>query len=206
MFDFGRLQRSCWSIAADCFGTRAPVIENQNGERMRELLTESNMVALNTFFLGDPYTWTKVSGKPARLNYICASAELLADTRWAGVRRNIGVRVGSAEDHWPVVAEVNLSIGVFREHLKRIVLRDDLDVGPLCTALTTDVADAARTCFMKGKDEPRKDRISGDSWQLIKWAQILRVDLRVSRTKLLHSMRGSGPSLTMVPLTSGLVL
>ena len=42
------------SIAADCFGTHAPVTENQNGERMRELLTESNMVALNTFFPGEP--------------------------------------------------------------------------------------------------------------------------------------------------------
>ena len=197
------------SIAADCFGKHAPVTENQNGERMRELLIENKMVALNTFFPGDPYTWTKVAGRPARLDYICASAELLTDTRWAGVRRDIDVRVGSAEDHWPVVAEVNLSIGnsgkierkqsvsvdrnlvrdswrvlEFREHLERIVLRDDLDVGPLCTALTTDVADAARTCFMKGKDEPRKDWISGDSWQLIKWAQILRADLRVSRANI----------------------
>ena len=157
------------SIAADCFGTHAPVTENQNGERMRELLTECNMVALNTFFPGDPYTWTKVAGKPARLDYVCASAELLAHTRWAGVRKDIDVRVGSAEDHWPVVAEVNLSIGnpgeikrkenvavdrnlarddwrvlEFRERLKHIALRDDLDVGSLCTALTTDVADAAR--------------------------------------------------------------
>ena len=192
------------SIAADCFGTHAPVTENQKGERMRELLTESNMVALNTFFPGDPYTWTKVAGRLARLDFICASAELLTDTRWAGVRRDIDVWVGSAEDNWPVVAEVNLSIGnlgkikrkkgnlvrdnwrvsEFRERLERIVLRDDLDVGPLCTALTTDVADAARTCFMKGKDEPRKDWISGDSWQLIKWAQILRADLRVSRANV----------------------
>ena len=38
------------SIAADCFGMHAPVTENQNGERMRKLFTESNMVALNTFF------------------------------------------------------------------------------------------------------------------------------------------------------------
>ena len=45
-------------------------------------------------------------------------------------------------------------------------------------------ADAARTCFMKGNDEPRKDWISGDSWQLIKWAQILRADLRVSRANI----------------------
>ena len=107
-----------------------------------------------------------------QIGYICASAELLTDTRWAGVRRDIDVRVGSAEDHWPVVAEVNLSIGdpgeikrkqnvavdrnlardklrvlEFREHLERIVLHDDLDVGSLCTALTNDVADAARTCF-----------------------------------------------------------
>ena len=79
-------------------------------------------------------------------------------------------------DNWRVLE--------FRERLKRIALRDDLDVGSLCTALTTDVADAARTCFMKGKDEPRKDWISGDSWQLIKWAQILRADLRVSRANV----------------------
>ena len=37
---------------------------------------------------------------------------------------------------------------------------------------------------MKGKDEPRKDWISGDSWQLIKWAQILRADLRISRANV----------------------
>ena len=78
---------------------------------------------------------------------------------WAGVRKDIDVRVGSAKDHWPVVAEVNLSIGnpgeikrkqnvavdrnlardnwrvlEFRERLKHIALRDDLDVGSLCTA------------------------------------------------------------------------
>ena len=79
-------------------------------------------------------------------------------------------------DNWRVLE--------FRKRLERIFLRDDLDVGPLCTALTTDVADAARTCFMKGKDEPRKDWISGDSWQLIKWAQILRADLRCSRANI----------------------
>ena len=194
------------SIAADCFGKYALVTENQNGERMRELLIESNMVALNTFFPGDPYTWTKVAGRPARLDYICASAELHTNTKWAGVRRDIDVRVGSAEDHWLVVAEVNLSIGdraetkrkqntvidrnlsrdnwrvlAFREHLEHIVLRDDVDVGSLCTVHTTDVADAARTCFMRGKDEPRKDWISCVSWQLIKWAQSLRTELRVAR-------------------------
>ena len=41
-------------------------------------------------------------GRLARLDFICASAELLTDTSWAGVRRDIDVRVGSAEDHWPV--------------------------------------------------------------------------------------------------------
>ena len=104
------------SLAAVCLRGHAPVTENQNGDRMRELLTENNMVALNTFFPGDPYTWTKVSGKPARLDYICASSELLAATRWAGVRKDIDVRVGSAEDHWPVVAVVHLSTGEPREN------------------------------------------------------------------------------------------
>ena len=69
------------SIAADCFGKHAPVTENQNGERMRELHTENNMVALNTFSPGDPYSWTKVSGRPARLDYIRASSELLGSTK-----------------------------------------------------------------------------------------------------------------------------
>ena len=77
----GEFNARVGSIAADCFGRHAPVAENQNGERMRELLTENNMVALNTFFPGDPYTWTKVSGRLARLDYICASSELLAATR-----------------------------------------------------------------------------------------------------------------------------
>ena len=86
---------------------------------MRDLLTENNMVALNTFFPGDPYTWTKVSGNPARLDYICASSELLAATRCAGVRKDIDVRVGSAEDHWPVVADVHRSIGEPRENKRK---------------------------------------------------------------------------------------
>ena len=63
-----------------------------------------------------PYTWTKVSGRPARLDYICASSELLAATRWAGVRKDIDVRVGSAEGHWPVVADVHFSKGEPREN------------------------------------------------------------------------------------------
>ena len=62
------------STAADCFGKHAPVTENQNGERMRELLTE-NMVTLNTFFPGDPYTWSKVFGRPARLDKIFVPAQ-----------------------------------------------------------------------------------------------------------------------------------
>ena len=90
--------------------------------------------------------------------------------------QNVAVDRNLTRDNWRVLE--------FRERLKRFVLRDDLDVGPLCTALTTDVADAARTCFMKGKDEPLKDWISGDSWQLIKWAQILRADFRVSRANI----------------------
>ena len=91
-------------------------------------------------------------------------------------KQNVDVDRNLVRDNWRVLE--------FREHLERVVLRDDLDVGSLCTALTTDVADAARACFMKGRDEPRKDWISGDSWQLIKWAQILRTDLRVSRANI----------------------
>ena len=84
------------SIAADYFGRHAPVTENQNGERMCELLTEDNMVAINSFFPEDPYTWTKVSGRPARLDYICARSELFAGTRWAGVRKDNDIGVASA--------------------------------------------------------------------------------------------------------------
>ena len=91
-------------------------------------------------------------------------------------KQNVAVDRNLTRDNWRVLE--------FRERLKHIALRDDLDVGSLCTALTTDVADAARTCFMKGKDEPRKDWISGDSWQLIQRAQILRADLRVSRANV----------------------
>ena len=143
------------------------------------------MVALNTFLPRDPYTWTNVAGRPARLDYICASTELLTDTRWAGVRQDIDVGASSTEDLWPVVTELHLSIGdsgeikrkktvsvdrnllrdswrvwKFQKRLEHIVLRDDLDIGSRCTALTTDVADAARDSFMKGRDEPRKDWIS----------------------------------------------
>ena len=88
--------------------------------------------------------------------------------RWAGVRKDIDVRVGSAEDHWPVVADVHLSIGEPRENwrkqsasidrnlvhdqqrvlnfqnrLEHVVLRDELEIEPLCSALTADVANAA---------------------------------------------------------------
>ena len=62
------------NIAADCFGRHAPVTENQNGERMRELLTGNNMVALNTS--QEIPTLGRVSGKPATLDYICASSQL----------------------------------------------------------------------------------------------------------------------------------
>ena len=192
------------SIAADCFGRHAPVTENQNGERMRELLTGNN-----TFFPSDPYTWTKVAGRPAILDYVCASSELPAATRWAGVRKDIDVRVGSAEDHWPVVADVHLSIGeprenrrkqsasidrnlvhdlqrvlIFQNRLEHVVLRDELEIEPLCNALTAEVANAAIDCFRKCHDVPRKDWISGHSWSLIKWAQSLRTDLRNARANV----------------------
>ena len=106
------------SIAAGGFGKHAPVSENQNGERMRELLTEINIVALNTFFPGDPNTWTKVSGRHA---FICASSELLAATRWTGVRKDIDVRVGSAEDHWPVVTSRSESQEKTKECKQRLL-------------------------------------------------------------------------------------
>ena len=50
----GDLNARVGSIAAGCFGKHAPVTENQNGKRMRELVTENNLVALNTLFPGDP--------------------------------------------------------------------------------------------------------------------------------------------------------
>ena len=131
-------------------------------------------VALNTFFSGDPYTWTKVSGRRARVDCMCASTDLLAATRWAGVRKDIHVRIGSAEDHWPAVADVHLSIGEPRENkrtqtvsidrtfvhdqkkcgtsqnqLEPVVLRGELEIGPPCSALTADVANAAIDCFKK---------------------------------------------------------
>ena len=170
----GDFNASVRNTAADCFGNHAPVTENQNGERMREMLIENNVVALNTFFLGDPYTWTEVAGRPARMDYICASTHLLIATMWAGVRKDIEVRVGSAEDHWPIVADVYLSIGESREnkgtqtvssdrslahdqqrvwnfqhHLDHVVLCEGLEIGPLCSALTADVAEAATACFKR---------------------------------------------------------
>ena len=172
---------------------------------MRELLTENNMVALNTFFLGDPYTWTKVAGRAGQLDYICASTDLLAATRWPGDRKDIDVRIGSAEDHWPVVADVYLSIGEprenkrtqtvsidrnlahdqqrvwnFQKHLEHVVLHHELEIGPLSSALTADVTNAATVCFKKGQDEPRNDWISANSWWLIKWAQSFRTNLRTA--------------------------
>ena len=95
-----------------CMFVPCPVAENQNKERMSELLPENNMVALNTLFARDPFTWTKIAGRPSRLDYICASTELLATTTWAGVRKVIDVGIGSAEDHWPGVADVCLQIGL----------------------------------------------------------------------------------------------
>ena len=50
-------------------------------------------------------------------------------------KQNVAVDCNLTRDNWRVLE--------FRERLKHIALRDDLDVGPLCTALTTDVADAA---------------------------------------------------------------
>ena len=164
----------------------------------------------STLSSGDPYTWTKVAGRPARLDFICASTDLLAATRWAGVRKDIDFRVGSAEDHWLVVADVSLSIGESREnkrtqtvsidrnlvhdqqrrvwnfqnHLEHVVLRDELEIGPLCSALTADVANAATACFMKGQDDPRKNWTPGNSWWHIKWAQSLRTDLRNVRANV----------------------
>ena len=44
--------------------------------------------------------------------YIRVSTELLATTKWAGVRKEKDVRIGSAEDHWLVVADVRLQVGL----------------------------------------------------------------------------------------------
>ena len=60
-------------------------------------------------------------------------------------------------------------------------MRDELEIGPLCSALTADVANAAIDCFRKCYDVPKKDWISANSWSLIKWAQSLRTDLRNAR-------------------------
>ena len=57
-----------------------------------------------------------MAGRPGRLDYISAMAELLAATRWAGVRKDIDVRIGCADDHWPVVADVRLQIGQSKEN------------------------------------------------------------------------------------------
>ena len=65
-----------------------------------------------------------------------------------------------------------------------MVLRDELEIEPLCSALTADVANAAIDCFRKCQDVPRKDWISGHSWSLIKWAQSLRTDLRNARANV----------------------
>ena len=117
--------------------------------------------------------------------------------------------MGSAEDHWLVGADVHLSIGDPRENrrkqsasidrnlvhdqqrvlnfqnrLEHVVLRDDLEIEPLCSALTAEVANAAIDCFRKCRDEPRKDGLSGHSWSLIKWAQSLRTDLRNGRASV----------------------
>ena len=149
----------------------------------------------------------KVSGRPARLDYICASTDLLAATRWAGVRKDIDVRVGSARiigllllmcifrlesrektkerKQCLLTATLfmtNKECGTFRINWSMLFLRDELEIGLLCGALTADVADAAIDCFnKKGQDEPRKGWISGNSWWLIKRAQSLRTDLRIAR-------------------------
>ena len=72
----------------------------------------------------------------------------------------------------------------FQNQLEHVDLRDELEIEPLCSALTADVANAAIDCFRKCQDVPRKGWISGHSWSLIKWAQSLRTDLRNARTNV----------------------
>merc|ERR1712079_455378 len=57
------------SIEASCFGPICPENENDNGGRLRRLLTETNMVALNTF-VDAGTTWVSNYETEHRLDYV----------------------------------------------------------------------------------------------------------------------------------------
>ena len=85
-------------IVGPGIGHAEPSCENQNGSRLRELLHECELTAVNTHFDAGA-TWTSSFGTTARIDYTLASSRLFGRTASCSTRSDIDLATAIRDDH-----------------------------------------------------------------------------------------------------------
>jgi hypothetical protein len=100
------LEMESFLLVSSCFGAEQPAPENYNGGKLRELLDEHHMAAINTFFpAGDTYYGQ--FGNNSRIDYVCLPQTMLARVESCKVLFSAGKRLqpipaAGKRDHMPL--------------------------------------------------------------------------------------------------------
>ena len=100
------LEMESFLLVSSCFGAEQPAPENYNGGKLRELLDEHHMAAIDTFFpAGDTYYGQ--FGNNSRIDYVCLPRTMLARVESCKVLFSAGKRLqlipaAGKRDHMPL--------------------------------------------------------------------------------------------------------
>ena len=169
--------------------------ENENGEHMRLMLAELNLVAVNTFFNAGP-TWTGASGYKHRIDYILVSAWVLNNVSSCTVNGGIELVECERDDHNVVDASLELSSralphGTARQHFNKpcsklcpqklqdpslqqrfinhmwsFNISEEISIDEHLGALQ-DHLRAGKAAFCAERSRPRKQFITDTTWHLM---------------------------------------
>ena len=185
-------------------GPFGPEEENGPGCAFHEYLQEFSMAAANTFFDGNPLTWTKDPRAEGRLDYCCVELTAMSSVKSCRARHDIDVRASVAEDHWPVELVMSIAIEptitktvdrvpwdatkfdepeameTFQEMCVGHVTPDGNSDVKLA-ALQATIKSGAAKAFPRSKgppEKPSKDWIKAATWVLIQEGHHLKAEVR----------------------------
>ena len=104
-------------VHAECFGSAAPLAENDNGRRFREFLLRFQLCAVNSFYDAGPTWFHSGKGSAAeglRLDYVVVPLSLLHRCRSCSTESLCDELLAKREDHRAVIAEFSFDDSTLR--------------------------------------------------------------------------------------------
>ena len=178
--------------ASDNISNLAPHETNENGDKLIEMLHNTEMAAINTFWdVG--HTWTSSYGTTAQIDFLLCSAQSLVLVKSADSPEGCDLSIGAKDDHRCVRASItrrsnahaaqnkkgpqrlakvgledDATVSVSREKLSSLAPLKNAAVNEDAVHVTKFIHGVALDVFGSKKDAPRQPWITSRTWEALK--------------------------------------